>query len=183
MNIIRQSQPLDRHISRFDNNSLDKAFLTSEKLIFLEGDASQDNFRVESSAFNQVCVLHSRFNVLTCKKSMSSSIALGGLVSTYLFLFSTRVYVLRGVRNLIDFAHAPSTASWFHPSRHPEIIRVRRTQVQTKSRLKLIFPSSISSAFSWTLLQGPYPKEVILDAQFAVGMGFVGLSPILCRSF
>ena len=51
------SQPLDRHISRFDNNGLDKALLTSEKLTLLEGDASQDNFGVESSAFNQVCVL------------------------------------------------------------------------------------------------------------------------------
>ena len=83
------------------------------------------------------------------------------------------------MRNLIDFAHACVNVS----------------------RLKLIFPSSISSAFSWNLLQGPYPEEVILDAQFAVGMGYgeskyvservriylryvvVGLSPILCRSF
>ena len=50
-------QPLDRHISRFENNGLDKALLTSEKLVFLEGDASQDNLGVESSVFNQVCIL------------------------------------------------------------------------------------------------------------------------------
>jgi hypothetical protein len=60
LNRPSSSQPLDRHISRFDNNGLDKALLTSEKLTFLEGDASQDNFGVESSAFNQVCVLHFR---------------------------------------------------------------------------------------------------------------------------
>ena len=51
-------QPLDRHISRFENNGLDKALLTSEKLTFLEGDASQDNLGVESSVFNQVCILY-----------------------------------------------------------------------------------------------------------------------------
>ena len=83
------------------------------------------------------------------------------------------------MRSLIDFAHACVNVS----------------------RLKLIFSSSISSAFSWTLLQGPYPEEVILDAEFAVGMGYgeskyvserviiyslyvvVGLSPILYCSF
>jgi hypothetical protein len=58
-------QPLDRHISRFENNGLDKALLTSEKLTFLEGDASQDNLGVESSVFNQVCIIY--FNVLRCK--------------------------------------------------------------------------------------------------------------------
>ena len=57
-------QPLDRHISRFENNGLDKALLTSEKLIFLEGDASQDNLGVESSVFKQVSIL--KFNALRC---------------------------------------------------------------------------------------------------------------------
>ena len=49
-------QPLDRHLSRFENNGLDKAMLTSEKVTFLEGDASQDNLGVEPSVFNQVCI-------------------------------------------------------------------------------------------------------------------------------
>ena len=57
-------QPLDRHISRFENNGLDKALLTSEKLTFLEGDASQDNLGVESSVFKQVSIL--KFNALRC---------------------------------------------------------------------------------------------------------------------
>ena len=57
---------------------------------------------------------------------------------------------VRGVRNLIDFAHA----------------------CEKVSRVKLIFTSSISSASSWTSSQGPYPEEVISDAQFAIGMGY-----------
>ena len=57
-------QPLDRHIGRFENNGLDKALLTSEKLTFLEGDASQDNLGVESSVFKQVSIL--KFNALRC---------------------------------------------------------------------------------------------------------------------
>ena len=54
------------------------------------------------------------------------------------------------MRNLIDFAHACVNVS----------------------RVKLIFTSSVSSASSWTSSQGPYPEEIILDAKFAVGMGY-----------
>ena len=54
------------------------------------------------------------------------------------------------MRNLIDFAHACVNVS----------------------KVKLIFTSSISSASSWTSSQGPYPEEPVLDAQFAVGMGY-----------
>ena len=54
------------------------------------------------------------------------------------------------MRNLIDFAHACVNVS----------------------RVKLIFTSSISSASSWSSTRGPYPEEVISDAQFAVGMGY-----------
>ena len=55
-------QPLDRHIERFENNGLDKALLTSDKLIFVEGDPSQDNLGVEPSLFNEVCL-----HALRCK--------------------------------------------------------------------------------------------------------------------
>ena len=62
-------QPLDRHISRFENNGLDKALLISKKLTFLEGDASQDNLGVESSVFNQVCTGILYLNALRFKNS------------------------------------------------------------------------------------------------------------------
>ena len=54
------------------------------------------------------------------------------------------------MRNLIDFAHGCVNVS----------------------RLKFIFTSSVSTASSWTLSQGPYPEETVLDAQFCVGMGY-----------
>ena len=58
---------------------------------------------------------------------------------------------VRGVRNLIGFAHGCVNVS----------------------RLKFIYTSSITCAFSWTLSQaGPYPEETLLDAQFAVGTGY-----------
>ena len=47
-------QPLDRHIKRFENNGFDKACLTSDKLIFVEGDTSQDNLGIDPSLFNEV---------------------------------------------------------------------------------------------------------------------------------
>ena len=59
-------KPLDRHISRFENNGLDKALLSSEKLTFLEGDPSQDNLGVEASVFDKVCI----FNALKLFKNL-----------------------------------------------------------------------------------------------------------------
>ena len=49
-------QPLDRHIERFENNGFDKAWLTSDKLTFVEGDTSQDDLGIEPSLFNEVCI-------------------------------------------------------------------------------------------------------------------------------
>src|ERR1700678_504506 len=50
----RQVSLLDRHMERFEDKGFDKALLHSEKLRFLEGDASQDNLGVPSSVFNEV---------------------------------------------------------------------------------------------------------------------------------
>jgi NAD(P)-dependent dehydrogenase (short-subunit alcohol dehydrogenase family) len=45
---------LDRHVERFEDKGFDKVLLTSEKLVFVEGDASQHNLGVSSSVFNEV---------------------------------------------------------------------------------------------------------------------------------
>lgn len=45
---------LDRHRERFEDKGFDKALLASEKLVFLEGDASQDKLGVPSLVFNEV---------------------------------------------------------------------------------------------------------------------------------
>jgi hypothetical protein len=50
----RQVSLLDRHRERFEDKGFDKALLASEKLVFLEGDASQDNLGVPSLVYNEV---------------------------------------------------------------------------------------------------------------------------------
>lgn len=50
----RQVSLLDRHRERFEDKGFDKALLASEKLVFLEGDASQDRLGVSSLIYNEV---------------------------------------------------------------------------------------------------------------------------------
>ena len=50
----RQVSLLDRHRERFEDKGFDKALLASEKLVFLEGDASQDDLGVPTSVFDEV---------------------------------------------------------------------------------------------------------------------------------
>ena len=45
---------LDRHRERFEDKGFDKALLASEKLVFLEGDASQDDLGVSPLVLNEV---------------------------------------------------------------------------------------------------------------------------------
>ena len=50
----RQVSLLDRHRERFEDKGFDKALLFSEKLKFLEGDASRNNLGLSSLVFNEV---------------------------------------------------------------------------------------------------------------------------------
>ena len=50
----RQVSQLDRHMERFEDKGFDKGLLSSDKLVFIEGDASQDNLGIPSSVFNEV---------------------------------------------------------------------------------------------------------------------------------
>ena len=50
----RQVSLLDRHRERFEDKGFDTSLLASKKLVFLEGDASQDNLGVSSLVFNEV---------------------------------------------------------------------------------------------------------------------------------
>ena len=38
--------------------------------------------------------------------------------------------------------------------------------------LKFLFTSSVASANSWDRTKGPYPEDVILNAEYAVGNGY-----------
>ena len=53
----RQVSLLDRHRERFEDKGFDTLLLTSEKLVFLEGDASQDDLGVSSLIFNEVLTI------------------------------------------------------------------------------------------------------------------------------
>ena len=50
----RRVSLLDRHRKRFEDKGFDKALLAYEKLVFLEGDASQNDLGVPSLVFNEV---------------------------------------------------------------------------------------------------------------------------------
>ena len=50
----RRVSLLDRHRERFEDKGFDKSLLVSQKLVFLEGDASQDGLGVSSLVFNEV---------------------------------------------------------------------------------------------------------------------------------
>lgn len=58
--------------------------------------------------------------------------------------------MVRGTRNLIDLAQ--STAAGLST--------------------KLLFTSSVASAFSWDRTRGPCPEEVLLDPKYAIGNGY-----------
>ena len=45
---------LDRHRERFEDKGFDESLLVSQKLVFLEGDTSQDDLGVSSLVFNEV---------------------------------------------------------------------------------------------------------------------------------
>ncbi|KAF9044199.1 putative aminoadipate reductase [Panaeolus papilionaceus] len=40
------------------------------------------------------------------------------------------------------------------------------------SSTRFIFTSSISSAYSWDMTRGPYPEEIVPDAQYSIGIGY-----------
>ncbi|KAH9476002.1 putative NRPS-like protein biosynthetic cluster [Psilocybe cubensis] len=58
--------------------------------------------------------------------------------------------MVRGTRNLIDLAQSTSAGS----------------------STKLLFTSSVASAFSWDRSRGPYAEEVLLDPKYAIGNGY-----------
>lgn len=57
---------------------------------------------------------------------------------------------VKGVRHLIDLARDSACGS----------------------NVKFLFTSSIAQAISWDMGRGPYPEEVLFDAQYAVGTGY-----------
>ncbi|KAF7340998.1 Acetyl-CoA synthetase-like protein [Mycena sanguinolenta] len=65
---------------------------------------------------------------------------------------------VKGTRNLIDLAR----------------------QSPQKNRVRFLFTSSVSSAFGWDQELGPFPEELQLDANVAVGSGY-GAAKYVCE--
>ncbi|KAF8154594.1 hypothetical protein B0H34DRAFT_783744 [Crassisporium funariophilum] len=131
------STVLGRHVERFADKGLDVKLLSSAKLVFLEGDASQKNLGLRQEVYDELrntinLIIHTAWK-LDFNFSLSS--------------FEPNV---QGTRNLIDLA-----LSSVH-----------------SSSIKFLFTSSVTSAYSWDQSRGPYPEEVCMDPQYAVGNGY-----------
>ncbi|KAJ4474501.1 acetyl-CoA synthetase-like protein [Lentinula aciculospora] len=89
---------LDRHIERFEDKALDVNLLSSDKLIYLEGEASQLHLGLEGDLYNEILqnvtiIIHNAWR-LDFNLALSS--------------FEPHI---RGTRNVIDFARASAHAS------------------------------------------------------------------------
>lgn len=49
------SSMLERHVERFQDKALNASLLSSEKLVFIEGEAAQDNLGLSAATYNDVC--------------------------------------------------------------------------------------------------------------------------------
>lgn len=50
-----QASTLERHIKRFEDKTLDTSALSSEKLVFLEGETSNPHLGLTDHVYNEVC--------------------------------------------------------------------------------------------------------------------------------
>ena len=93
----RQVSLLDRHGERFEDKDFDKSLLVFLKLVFLEGDASQDGFGVSSLMRYHNLPECSRYRTSLSFgiQLMSSSIMLGNSALIYLFLLLTQACGVR----------------------------------------------------------------------------------------
>ncbi|KAJ7045274.1 putative aminoadipate reductase [Mycena alexandri] len=126
----------ERQTHAFLDRALDVKLLGSEKLVYLEGEASKADLGLPSDVWNTLrnrvtVVIHNAWT-LDFNKTLSS--------------FESHV---KGTRNLIDLARQSP-----------------RTEV------RFLFTSSIASAQSWDQKRGPFPEELQLDADVAVGNGY-----------
>ncbi|KAJ7486758.1 putative aminoadipate reductase [Mycena latifolia] len=127
----------ERQKEAFTDRALDVNFLTSEKLVLVEGDTTKSDLGLPTHVFTTLratitVIIHNAWT-LDFNKLLSS--------------FEPHV---KGTRNLIDLAlQSPNT-----------------------SGVKFLFTSSIASAQGWDLKLGPFPEELQLDADVAVGNGY-----------
>ncbi|KAJ7443002.1 putative aminoadipate reductase [Mycena latifolia] len=127
----------NRQTEAFIDRALDTNLLSSEKLVYLEGDTSKPDLGVPADVYTKLrdtitVVIHNAWT-LDFNKSLST--------------FEPHV---KGTRNLIDLARRSPSAS----------------------TVRFLFTSSIASAQGWDQKLGPFPEELQLDADVAVGNGY-----------
>ncbi|KAJ7761183.1 putative aminoadipate reductase [Mycena maculata] len=127
----------ERQCEAFVDRALDGKLLSSEKLVYLEGDSSRSDLGLPIDVWatlrDSVTVIIHNAWMLDFNKTLSS--------------FESHV---KGTRNLIDLARQSPNAS----------------------HVRFLFTSSIASAQGWDQKLGPFPEELQLDANVAVGTGY-----------
>ncbi|PPQ80241.1 hypothetical protein CVT25_003501 [Psilocybe cyanescens] len=126
-----------RHVERFEDRAFDSGLLSSDKLVFVEGDITQKNVGLEKDLYQELLdnvnvIIHAAWKV------------------DFNMQLASFEPMVRGTRNLIDLAQSAAAGS----------------------STRLLFTSSVASAFSWDRTRGPYPEEVLLDPKYAVGNGY-----------
>ncbi|KAI5990800.1 putative aminoadipate reductase [Pisolithus marmoratus] len=148
----------ERQLSTFQDRGLDTGLLESQKLVYVEGDTSQENLGLEDKTYAEVRIqpgfmrsLSNSFHNLhgQIRDSVTVIIHNAWRVDFNLSLATLEPNV-RGTRNLIDFALAS-----------------KKTQ-----KPRFMFTSSITSTQNWDTKRGPVPEDVIADAGVAVGNGY-----------
>ncbi|KAJ7683142.1 putative aminoadipate reductase [Mycena rosella] len=127
----------ERQKDAFVDRALDVNLLSSEKLVYLEGDTSKSDLGLPADAWSKLrdtitVIIHNAWT-LDFNKSLST--------------FEPHV---KGTRNLIDLARQSPNAT---------VVR-------------FLFTSSIASAQGWDPKLGPFPEELQLNADVAVGSGY-----------
>ncbi|KAJ7671148.1 acetyl-CoA synthetase-like protein [Mycena rosella] len=127
----------ERQTEAFVDRALDVNLLSSEKLVYLEGDTSKPELGLPADAWTTLrdtitVIIHNAWT-LDFNKSLST--------------FEPHV---KGTRNLIDLARQSPNAT----------------------AVRFLFTSSIASAQGWDPKLGPFPEELQLDADVAVGNGY-----------
>ncbi|KAF8215633.1 hypothetical protein K438DRAFT_1799007 [Mycena galopus ATCC 62051] len=127
----------ERQKEAFVDRALDATLLSSEKLVYLEGDTSKADLGLPPDVWTTLrdtvtVIIHNAWT-LDFNKMLSS--------------FEPHV---KGTRNLIDLAR----------------------QSPKESGVRFLFTSSIGSAIGWDQKLGPFPEELQLDANVAVGNGY-----------
>ncbi|KAF7347156.1 Acetyl-CoA synthetase-like protein [Mycena venus] len=127
----------ERQKEAFIDRALDIDLLSSEKLVYLEGDTAREDLGLPLDVWTTVrntttVIVHNAWT-LDFNKSLSS--------------FEPHV---KGTRNLIDLAR----------------------QSPNESGVRFLFTSSIGSALGWDRNLGPFPEELQLNADVAIGSGY-----------